>query len=65
MANEKFQDYLKFELVKIGNNELSSLGKAFPYKTSSQTDAIELLYALKSGCAVNNGNIDIAELVGI
>jgi len=69
IANEKFQDFLKLELAKIGNEEFSTLGKVFPFKhpqwTASQTDAVELLYALKTGLAVNNGNIDIAELVAI
>ncbi|MFI5163335.1 MAG: RteC domain-containing protein [Sphingobacteriales bacterium] len=69
IANEKFQDYLKLELTRIGQEEYSSLGKVFPFKhpqwTASQTDAVELLYSLKAGCAVNNGNIDIAELVAI
>lgn len=69
IANEKFQDFLNLELTKIGNEEFATLGRVFPFKhpqwTASQTDAVELLYALKTGCAVNNGNIDIAELVAI
>jgi hypothetical protein len=67
IANEKFQDILK--LVKIGKEEFADLGKVFPFKhlqwIASQTDAVELLYTLKTGQAVNNGNIDIAELVAI
>jgi len=31
--------------------------------TASQTDAVELIYALKASGSVNNGNIDISELV--
>lgn len=69
LANEKFQEFLQLELTKLNVEDFSSLGKLFPYKhpqwTASQTDAVELLYALKTGCAVNNGNIDIAELVAI
>ncbi|MEO8949933.1 MAG: RteC domain-containing protein [Mucilaginibacter sp.] len=71
IANEKFQDYLNLELAKIGNEDLIALQgqKMFPFNhpqwTASQTDAVELLYSLKASCAVNNGNIDIAELVAI
>ncbi|QHS56572.1 hypothetical protein GWR56_13845 [Mucilaginibacter sp. 14171R-50] len=69
MANEKLQAYFKYELARTGRDDLSTLGKPFPFRhpqwTASQTDAVELLYALKTGCAVNNGNIDIAELVAI
>jgi hypothetical protein len=71
IANEKFQDYLKLEYARVGNVDLMQLNnrKVFPFNhpqwTASQTDAVELLYALKSGCAVNNGNIEIAELVAI
>jgi len=71
MANEKFQDYLKLELARIGNEDLVQLNghKVFPFHhpnwTASQTDAIELLYSLKASGAVNHGNIEISELVGI
>jgi hypothetical protein len=71
IANEKFQDYLNLELAKIGNEDLLALSgqKMFPFHhpqwTASQTDAAELLYSLKTSCAVNNGNIDINELVAI
>jgi hypothetical protein len=71
MANEKFQDYLKLELAKVGNEDLATLigHKIFPFNhpqwTASQTDAAELLYSLQTSCAVNNGNIEIAELVAI
>jgi hypothetical protein len=71
IANEKFQDFLNLELAKIGNEDLTTLlgHKIFPFShpqwTASQTDAAELLYALKTSCAVNNGNIEIAELAAI
>lgn len=71
IANEKFQDYLNLELAKIGNEDLAILNghKVFPFNhpnwTASQTDAVELLYSLKASCSVNNGNIEIAELVAI
>jgi len=71
IANEKFQDYLKLELAKIGHEEIMSIGgrKVFPFDhpkwTASPTDAAELLYGLQTSCAVNNGQIDIKELVGI
>jgi len=71
IANEKFQEYLTLELAKIGHPDLEALvsKKLFPFNhpqwTASQTDAAELLYSLKTSCAVNNGNIDINELVAI
>ena len=71
IANEKFQDYLNLELAKIGNEDLAALAghKVFPFPhpqwTASQTDAAELLYSLKTSCAVNNGNIEITDLVAI
>jgi len=71
IANEKFQDYLNLELAKIGQEEITSIGgrKIFPFDhpkwTASPTDAAELLYGLQASCAVNNGQIDIKELVAI
>jgi hypothetical protein len=71
IANEKFQDYLNLELARIGNGELLQLNghKPFPFNhpnwTGSQTDAVELLYSLKASAAINHGNIEISELVGI
>ncbi|HEY8929524.1 MAG TPA: RteC domain-containing protein [Mucilaginibacter sp.] len=69
LANEKFQDFLKSEASRIGQEETSALGKVFPFRhpqwTASQTDLVELIYSLKTGCAVNHGNIDIAELTSV
>lgn len=71
IANEKFQDYLNLELEKFGDSDLVRLNgrKIFPFEhpqwTASQTDAAELLYSLKESCSVNNGNIEIGELVAI
>lgn len=71
IANEKFQDYLNLELARIGNEDLVPLNgqKIFPFPhpqwTASQTDAAELLYSLKTSCAINNGNVEINELVAI
>ena len=71
IANEKFQDYLNLELAKLkGEVPLPSEGqKIFPFNhpqwTASQTDAVELIYSLKASCSVNNGNIEISELVAI
>jgi hypothetical protein len=71
IANEKFQDYLKLENAKIGQEPaLSKDGqKVFPFMhpswTASPTDAMELIYSLKASGSVNNGNIDVSELVGI
>ncbi|HEY4325148.1 MAG TPA: RteC domain-containing protein [Mucilaginibacter sp.] len=71
IANEKFQDYLNLEMARLGNEDLVQLNgrKIFPFEhpkwTASQTDAAELLYALQTACAINNGNIEINELVAI
>lgn len=63
IANEKFQDYLNLEMTKLTNPESLVL----PFKpatwTAAKVDAVELIYALKASGAINNGNIDIAELV--
>jgi hypothetical protein len=71
IANEKFQGYLNLELAKL-NGEIMQLPegqKIFPFNhpqwTASQTDAVELIYSLKASCSVNNGNIEISELVAI
>lgn len=66
IANEKFQDYLNLELLKLNTNPedyIIQLPFTRPTWTASQTDAIELIYALKANGAINQGNIDIAELV--
>jgi hypothetical protein len=71
IANEKFQDYLKMECAKIDHDQIVPLngGSIFPFAhpnwTASPTDAIELIYSLKASGSVNNGNIDVSELVGI
>jgi len=70
IANEKFQDYLNIELGKLNGDFILPEGqKIFPFKhpqwTASQTDAAELLYSLQTSCAVNNGNIEISELISI
>jgi hypothetical protein len=66
MANERYQEYLLAELARL-NAEPAALIQPFkhPNWTAGQTDAIELIYALKASGSVNNGNIDIAELVTI
>ena len=71
IANERFLNYLKLERAKINHDEqlANGQGTIFPFAhpawTAGQTDAIELLYALKSSGSVNNGNIDIAELIAL
>jgi hypothetical protein len=66
IANEKFQEYLNLEMNRLTIDPATAI---MPFKpatwTSGKTDAIELIYALKAHGAVNNGNIDIAELVAI
>lgn len=68
IANERFQEYLNLEMVKL-NAGPSDLQAMLPFKpanwTAGKTDAVELIYALKAYGAVNNGNIDISELVAI
>lgn len=71
MAHERFRDYLNLELARVGNEGMVPLKgqKVFPYQhpnwTATPTDAIELIYSLKASGSVNNGNIDVSELVGI
>lgn len=71
IANEKFQEYLQMECARIDNGQLllPIAGTVFPFAhptwTASPTDAIELIYSLKASGSVNNGNIDVSELVGI
>jgi len=63
MANEKFQHYLNLEMARL----LTPENLVLPFKpvnwTAAKVDAVELIYALKASGAINNGNIDIAELV--
>ena len=66
IANERFQEYLNLELVKLNmaNEELTTpLPFSLPNWTATKTDAVELIYALKAAGAINNGNIGISELV--
>jgi hypothetical protein len=66
MANEKYQNYLNQELAKLkaaGEDSNTPLPFSLPNWTATKTDAIELIYALKATGAINNGNIDISELV--
>lgn len=66
IANEKFQDYLSMEKLRLNADPTAVI---LPFKlanwTAAKIDAVELIYALKASGAVNNGNIDIAELVSI
>lgn len=63
IANEKFQDYLNLEMTKLNAPETLVLPFKLPHWTAAKVDAVELIYALKASGAINNGNIDIAELV--
>jgi len=69
MAHERFQDYLNLELAKlnISDNEIAPNIAIIPFNranwTAAKTDAVELIYSLKASGSVNNGNIDIRELV--
>jgi hypothetical protein len=69
IANEKFGTFLDRELAKLnlgtGDKAAEFFPLAHPAWTASHTDAVELIYALKASGAVNNGNIDISELVAL
>ncbi len=71
IANEKFQEFLNVERLKLNNDGVvipdwqSHLPFTLPNWTAGKTDAVELLYSLKASGSVNNGNIDISELVTI
>jgi len=68
IANEQFQEYLNVEIVKL-NTGTSDILSMLPFRpvnwTAGKTDAVELIYALKASGSVNNGNVDISELVSI
>ena len=67
MANEKYLDYLNLEMLKLTSEGM--IENVLPFKlatwTAGKTDAVELIYSLVASGAVNNGNIDISELVTI
>ena len=68
MANEKLQRFLETEQAKLSaattlSDDLIPFHR--PAWTAGKTDAVELIYALKASGAVNNGNIDISELVSM
>lgn len=69
IATEKYQDYLNLELAKLNNDDSLLAEELIPFKpatwTAAKTDAVELIYSLKASGSVNNGNIDISELVAI
>lgn len=70
IAHERFQQYLNSELLKLqGSNHAIEDRTIFPFShpnwTAAKIDAVEIIYALKATGAVNNGNIDISELVAI
>ncbi|MBK0379319.1 RteC domain-containing protein [Mucilaginibacter segetis] len=66
IANERFQDYLNLEMAKL-HTGITDWKIFLPFKlpnwTAAKVDAVELIYALKASGAINNGNIDIAELI--
>ncbi|WDF81182.1 RteC domain-containing protein [Mucilaginibacter sp. KACC 22773] len=70
IANEMFQDFLENELLRLDTGVAFQAGqKLFPFAhpawTASQTDLVELVYALKSSGAVNHGQIEINELIAV
>jgi hypothetical protein len=63
IANHKFQDYLNVEMAKLNAPETLILPFKLMHWTAAKIDAIEVIYALKAYGAINQGYIDIAELV--
>jgi hypothetical protein len=65
IANEKFEAYLNQEMARL-TDPAATIAPFKPVSwTAAKTDAIELIYSLKACGAINNGNIDISELVTI
>jgi hypothetical protein len=67
MANELLSVYLKSELGAIDPKGMSSnkgytVNKSKYSWTESKASLIELIYAIKASCCINNGNIKINEL---
>lgn len=70
MAHELLTEYIKTELDKIDQPELSQVSEDSRIEsvltwTESKTAMTELIYALHSSGAINNGAVDIKELAGV
>ena len=72
IAYEKLIEYIdkEIDVLKYGNSKNTNTVDRQPYKsnakwTGSFTSLVELLYALYSAKVINNGNIEIKELVEI
>lgn len=70
LANELLEEYLKKELDVLTNNGSNSFNLLATPKiklqwTESKTSLVELIYALHSTNALNNGNADIKEIAAI
>lgn len=64
MAHEQLVSYLENEIQKLRNQELKpELPKTNYIWTDSKIALVELIYALYSNSSINNGKIDIKELV--
>lgn len=65
-AYQKFIDYLQERLAKNGKtrpNKINGFDQISPLKwTASKAALTELVYALHSNRAINNGNVDIKEI---
>jgi hypothetical protein len=64
MAHDQLIRYLENEIGKLQNQELEPERSKTNYTwTDSKIALVELIYALHSTCSINNGKIDIKELV--
>jgi hypothetical protein len=67
MANDLLSVYLKSELAAIDRKEMSNHKNYTVHKSKyswseSKASLVELIYAIKASCCINNGNIKINEL---
>ena len=69
IANEHYQEYLNMELARLSAEGGAESENMLPFKrlhwTAGKTDAVELIYALKSSKSVNDGYVEISELVAV
>ncbi|TXE13495.1 RteC domain-containing protein [Algoriphagus aquimarinus] len=65
MGTLALADYIHEQLLtlKVYKNPIAQVKRSPLYWTGRKTDLVELVYALKTSTAVNNGNASVAELV--
>lgn len=62
IANEKFHDFLCLQQKYVDHDFVQCPQREIIW-TSNQTDLIELIYALAESGAINNGNVEIKNLI--